>query len=190
MNVRRYFVLLLLAAVVVGVLRFGRNVDLRSAVEDGDDPQIAELRDFDEFAVFYAGKSVSGYPLEAVLRSPGQNSVTFIYGTCEPSGPESNCVSVQVWSACARSLSTAGSRHGLPTVAPATVRGAPVSAFEGGRRLELQTADSTIVISADDPLPVAEALRGVNNDVKAGEPLPERVLIEPAECPDFVAPVG
>jgi hypothetical protein len=39
------------------------------------------------------------------------NDVTFIYGTCDPSGGEGGCappLEVQVWSACARNPSMYG----------------------------------------------------------------------------------
>jgi hypothetical protein len=52
------------------------------------------------------------------------------------------------------------------------VRGRPAAYIEAGNRLEIQTGASTVVIFANHPAAVADALRGVNNDVPTGVDLP------------------
>jgi hypothetical protein len=133
------------------------------------------------FPVYYPGDRVEGQALNVILRgynSSPLNDVDFIYGTCQPSS-EAGCpapIEVQVWPACARNLSSYS-----PSVQSGreerTVRGVPAAYFStDGGRLELQTETSTIVIFAaggrDQALRVANSLRGLNNGVGAGKPLP------------------
>jgi hypothetical protein len=162
---------------------------------------LREAKDITGLAVYYAGDSVDGLSLSTVLRDsvpkeapsdayvrervlhPQQHnprlythSVSFIYGSCRPSG-DAGCappVEVQIWPACARSLSLY-SGVGAPTPEPAVVRGAPAAFFEGGHRLEIQTGTSTVVIFGDTHdrvIRIADALRGVNVPVQAHVPLP------------------
>jgi hypothetical protein len=56
-----------------------------------------------------------------------------------------------------------------------TIRGVPAYFYEDGRRLELSTSTSTVVILARDreqALGAAAALKGINNSIAVGEDLP------------------
>jgi hypothetical protein len=70
--------------------------------------------------------------------------------------------------ACVLPQPDARGTPGSPTADETTVRGVPAAYFEGGNRLEIQTGTSTVVIFANHPATVADALRGVNNDVPTG----------------------
>jgi hypothetical protein len=141
---------------------------------------VDKAKAFTTFPIYYAGDSVKGYPLTAVLHDthPAE-AISFIYGDCTPPmdseghydggcGPP---VQVQVWTACFRNPSLY-SGPSSPTPDSTTVRGVPAAYFEGGNRLEIQTGTSTVVIFADSPASIASALRGLNNNVPAGVDLP------------------
>ena len=75
---------------------------------------VSQARDYRGFPVFYPGESIDGDELTAVARDPlgpmrqNQESVLFMYGTCEiPAGAEGGCslpVSVSNEPACSRNL--------------------------------------------------------------------------------------
>jgi hypothetical protein len=138
---------------------------------------VEKARSFSRFPLYSAGESVAGYPLVAVLheqRHPVE-TVSFIYGDCVVPQGEGGCappVSVQVWPACFRNPSLYRAPPFGPPFEKTTVRGVPAEIFEDGARLEIYTGRSAVVIYADEPLKVAAALRGVNNPVSAGAPLP------------------
>jgi hypothetical protein len=142
-----------------------------------------QARDFPDFSLYAVGESYGELPLTAVNRqfddSPDAppvraNYVDFIYGTCEAEG-EGGCappLSIQVWAACERNPMVYG---GTESEGPLAVRGVPAYFYEEGRRLELSTGTSTVVIftnSRDSALSAANDLEGVNNQVVAGAPLP------------------
>lgn len=145
---------------------------------------VSQAKDYRGFPVFYPGKSVNGDELTAVARDPlgpmrrNQESVLFMYGTCEiPAGNEGGCslpVSVSNEPACSRNLAMySGSLSPKPVVT--RVRGTTAALFEGGSRLEIQTGTTTVVIfafSKRKALSVARNLRGLNVPVSAGDPLP------------------
>ena len=145
---------------------------------------VSEARSYNGFAVFYPGETIDGYRLGAVLREPlgpmrkNQESVEFMYGTCEiPAGGDGGCslpVSVSNEPACSRNLSMYNGSLS-PTPDLTRVRGTTAAFFEGGSRLEIQTGKTTVVIfafSKRDALAVAEKLRGVNVPVSSSDPLP------------------
>jgi hypothetical protein len=145
---------------------------------------VSAARSFQGFPVFYPGEYVNGHELSAVSRDPlgpmrkSQESVLFMYGTCEiPAGMEGGCslpVSVSNEPACSRNLSMYGGGMS-PTPRMTRVRGTTAAFFEGGSRLEIQTGTTTVVIFASskrDALLVAENLRGLNVAVPAGDRLP------------------
>jgi hypothetical protein len=175
-NVSRALVAFALIAAAAAAIVLG---DGRSGPAAPKYPKTVDhLRNFDEFALFYPGQAVEGYPLEAVLRNKYTvvNNVTFIYGKCDPGPGEGGCappLQVQVSSACVRNFGMYGGSPLSPVPDLFTVRGVPASYFENGYRLELQTADSTVVIFSTDALRVAQKLRGINNGVQPGRPLPK-----------------
>jgi hypothetical protein len=137
---------------------------------------------FDEFPLYAPGESYGDLPLTHVLRrfdgSPEAppvrpNYVDFIYGTCEAS--DQGCappLSVQVWAACERNPMTSPEAQ---QERPIEFRGVPAYFYEGGRRLELSTGTSTVVIFArgrSDALAAAAALRGINIALAPGQELP------------------
>jgi hypothetical protein len=146
---------------------------------------LEQAKVFEDFPLYAPGEAHGDLPLTAVERrfddSPDAppvraNYVDFIYGTCEASEGEGGCappLSVQIWAACERNPMAYGPE--IAREGPLNVRGVPAYFFEGGRRLELSTGTSTVVIfaaSRDRALAAANALQGVNNQVTADAPLP------------------
>lgn len=127
---------------------------------------LQQARAFDGFTLLYAGESLDGIPLTAVLRrSDTAELVSFVYGHCE-AGDDGGCappVEVQVWPACRRNLGLYGSEPGVgPPAERVAVRGVPGALLDEGTRLELQTGDATVVVFADSHervLRVASVLR-------------------------------
>lgn len=112
------------------------------------------------FRLYSLGASFEGLPLTKVLRqceNPGLdaslgidargNSVSYIYGDCEPPLGEGGCappLEVQVWPACERSLAD----YDIELPPPVTeLRGAPM--VEIGDRVEVYS-DSTVVLFSPD----------------------------------------
>jgi hypothetical protein len=136
-------------------------------------------RGFPDFPLYYAGDSIDGVPLVAVLRRRDTaNYVAFVYGDCK-AGDDMGCappVEIQVWPACRRNLGLYDtSQPGAPVPERVTIRGVPAVFLEDGNRLEIQTGTSAVVVfagSRERLLRIAETLRGVNDSSRAG-PLPE-----------------
>ena len=167
---------LALAALLVGA---ACAEDERDDVAAQGNYSLEQARAFADFPLYAPGESYGDLPLAAVLRafddSPDAlpvraNYVDFIYGTCEPAeGSEGRCappLSVQVWAACERNPMSYSPLAGQEP--PIEIRGVPAYFYEGGRRLELSTGASTVVIFAsgrEDALAAADALVGINNPV-------------------------
>ena len=141
-----------------------------------------------EFDVYRAVNAPNGLSVSAILRNPPANDISFIYGSCLPrTGGCAPPAEIQSWPACKRHLGLYGPDG--PTLEPAEVRGVPAAFFEGGRRLEIQTGRSTIVIFArtrDEVLGFAEALQGLNVLVGPGDALPQPApgaLTGALDCP-------
>lgn len=144
---------------------------------------IAQAKNYDRFPLYDAGDNVAGYPLTAIQHDvQGGEVVTFLYGDCIPpqdalGSYDGGCpppVQVQVWPACKRNPASYTQDMLSPIGDKQTVRGVPAASYEGGRRLEVQTGTSTVVIFADAELvpQVTDALEGVNNKVPAHVTLP------------------
>ena len=143
---------------------------------------LSRARSFRGFPVYSLGPSFQGLPLVAVLRRHDAktrsretieaNYVSFVYGDCNPE-PDGCAppLEVQTWPACTRVPADIDS----PPDGRIVVRGAPASFFEGGRRLEVVTGSSTVVIFGSvgrDQLAVAATrLRGVNVPVRVTDRL-------------------
>ncbi|MDQ5821963.1 MAG: hypothetical protein M3540_11035 [Actinomycetota bacterium] len=115
-----------------------------------------------------AGEKLDGIPLTAVTRRNDRAKyVSFIYGDCIPVA-DTGCAppaEIQVWPACVRNLSLYARYRNAPVPDPVTIRGTTAAYFEDGRRLEVQTRDSTVVIfgaSHEVVSAAASTLRGVN----------------------------
>lgn len=85
-----------------------------------------------------------------------RNLVTQMYGTCKPEKGATGCappLEVQTWPACERNLSLyrryPGPNGEVIPYERTTVRGVPAAVFEDGTRIEVYTADVTVVIFAD-----------------------------------------
>jgi hypothetical protein len=154
----------------------------RAAVAQGGF-SLEQARGFGDFELYALGEAYGELPLTAVTRvfdpSPEAppvraNYVGFVYGTCDAS--EGGCappLSIQVWAACERNPMVYSPDAGQEQ--PIELRGVPAFFYEGGRRLELSTGTSTVVIfatSREAALAAAGSLQGVNNDVQAGGNLP------------------
>jgi len=141
---------------------------------------LAAAQAMTDYPVYNAGASVEGLPLVAVLRRDDSAAkyVSFIYGSCYPTG-DMGCAppaEVQTWPACVRNPSLyKRNRPPSPVPEPTSVRDVPAAFFDDGERLEIQAGAATIVIfaaSRDVVRRIADELRGVNNSVEAGAPLP------------------
>jgi hypothetical protein len=174
-------------ALVVCLAAAGCGASGASRVDPGAPPRgeisLAQVREFDDFPLLYAGEHVDGLQLVAILRrDDSAEYVSFVYGDCEPAD-EQGCAppaEVQVWPACARSLDRCGSSPDGPTAERTVVRGVPAVALDGGSQLELQSGRSTVVVFAETPARaarVARALRPVRAGSVAGP------LAPPADGP-------
>jgi len=139
---------------------------------------VARAKAFSDFPVYDAGDSVEGLPLVAELRRVGgaANYVSFIYGDCV-AVDDYGCappIEIQIWPACVRNPSLYAG-PGAPVGDKVTVRGVPAAFYEDGRRLEVQTGISTVVVfgrTQADVVAAADALRGVNVPVRPSDDLP------------------
>ncbi|HUR86781.1 MAG TPA: hypothetical protein VMY78_15705 [Solirubrobacteraceae bacterium] len=114
--------------------------------------------------LYWAGRTVDGRPLTAISRSEGR--VSFLYGTCEPSG-DSGCgapVSIQTTSICDRNALTVDG----PPLSSRRVRGV-VARVDAEGTVEVAAGTSSVTVftngaRADRVLtalrPVEGALRG------------------------------
>lgn len=138
------------------------------------------------FDVFSLGESFEGLQLTESFRrceTPEglwawrANMTTYIYGDCE-ADDDLGCaapVEVQTWPACERSWADYESAAVTDAVHGYT-RGVPSVSLDGGRRLELYTGRSTVVIFGDDP---AQVLRAASDARVEGQSSPGTKLPEP-----------
>ncbi|MDQ4082226.1 MAG: hypothetical protein M3123_04975 [Actinomycetota bacterium] len=139
---------------------------------------LGDARAFDDFPLYYAGASLAGQPLTAILRRddrphPGEtiqpNTVAFVYGDCVPD-VDGGCappLEVKMWPACRRNPAV----YDLPPEEELTVRGVPGYFYENGTRLELSTGRVTVVLygsERSDLLEAAASLEPVNASASAG----------------------
>lgn len=174
------------AAVAVGLLtaalalaRLG-GADTAKQTQPRSTFSLREARAFADYPLYYAGESVDGLPLVAVLRDQAAtgSTVSFIYGDCVVVA-DTGCAppaEVQVWPACKRSLALYDtSLPGTPAPLRTTLRGVPAAFLDDGTQLEIHTGTSLVVVFADSQERVrriASALRGVNVAVAPEAPLP------------------
>lgn len=147
------------------------------------------------------GRSFQGLELTTILRvcsigDPARrlappNTLSYIYGSCEPGPGEGGCappVEVSVAPACVRSPALYPGR--IDAAALPRRRGVPVLSRDGGRRLELVTGRESVVIHADSPArawaaigALRAAARGSSPSdlpARSGEPGPPKRLAPPA----------
>lgn len=149
---------------------------------------------FADFALYALGNSFDSLPLRAIVvrkdtqRLPGDGDfplayfATHIYAECTGTTGKIECgpsLEVQVWPACARnpSLYSVDPAGTIPLVQERlALRGVPAIFFPEDPRLEVYSSNVTIVIfgqTEDQMVRAAAELRGVNNGVRAGAPLPQ-----------------
>ena len=135
-------------------------------------------QEFDAFALYDLGPrfdSLDRTIIEYVRSEPypdepiREEFVSFVYGDCVPSevGGCGVPFEVQVWPACLRNPSVYADR-GRP---PLVLRGVPAQFYEQGTRLELSTADATVVLFGDSERQLRQAaqqLRSVNSNPTLG----------------------
>jgi hypothetical protein len=105
----------------------------------GGDLTLEQAQAFREFPLVYAGESVDGLSLTAILRRDDTASyVSFVYGDCDVASPDGGCAppaEIQVWPRSRRSAdSYDASVPGAPLPENATIRGSPAAFFDGGTR--------------------------------------------------------
>jgi hypothetical protein len=117
------------------------------------DLTLEQARAFEEFPLVYAGERVDGLPLVAIVRRDDTaNYVSFVYGDCRPSSPDGGCAppaEIQVWPAGRRHLGSSEASPGRSSPSTLTrIRGSPAAFFDAETRLELYTAQLTVVLFA------------------------------------------
>jgi hypothetical protein len=132
------------------------------------DLTLEQARAFEEFPLVYAGERVDGLPLVAIVRRDDTaDYVSFVYGDCRPPSAEGGCAppaEIQVWPAGRRNLGSYDVSRGGSVAEPTTIRGSPAAFFDAGTRLELYTAQVTVVVfarSRERVGRIADALRCV-----------------------------
>jgi hypothetical protein len=155
---------------------------------------VERAEQFHKFPVFWAGRSVAGFPLLAVqrvdaLRYPGEpvrrDDVSFLYGTCESEGGQA-CMSplqIQSWNACERNAFS----YSRPADEVLTVSDVPAAFREAGMRLELYTPRTTVVVYSaaadrDVLLAAAGALKGINGSKLSGNGSVLPPAPDPSSC--------
>ena len=161
-----------LLALVVG--RHSASGASRSDALPRGNFSLEQAKAFKDFPVYYAGDSVAGLSLSAVVRrSDTANYVSFVYGDCV-ADDETGCfppLEVQVWPACMRNFALYQKSPHAPIGQETSIRGVRGLTFDDGQRLEVQTRTATIVIFGDTKEIVARAgraIRGVNVQDAAG----------------------
>ena len=132
------------------------------------DLTLEQARAFEEFPLVYAGERVDGLPLVAIVRRDDTaDYVSFLYGDCRPPSPEGGCpppAEIQVWPAGRRNLGSYDASRGGSGPELTTIRGSPAAFFDAGTRLEVYTAQLTVVVfarSRERVGKIADALRCV-----------------------------
>jgi hypothetical protein len=181
-------------AAIVGTVAIGLVLGACGGADEGSQGSQATSGNFDmagarafrDYPVYGLGPEFEQLPLTRVLRRSDPPSelpvradfVSFIYGSCTPAD-DAGCTApleVQVWPACERNPSvydwTPAEEAAIEHL---TVRGAPASLYEDGRRLEISTGRSTVVIfglNRGHVLRAAQALQGVNVEQDSASELP------------------
>jgi hypothetical protein len=174
LNVPRLAVVLAVSLGAAALIACGGAADEPAPL--AGDLTLAQASAFEEFPLVYAGERVDGLPLVAIVRRDDTaDYVSFVYGDCPPSSPDGGCAppaEVQVWPADRRSLSAYDASRGGAVPELMRIRGSPAAFFDAGTRLELYTAQLTVVLFARSRERVgvlADALRCVAED-SANEP--------------------
>jgi hypothetical protein len=154
------------------------------------------------FPVYSSGPSVAGLEVNSITRrcddlQPGAparaNFVSYTYGVCPQvtDGTESMCappLEVQSWPACERSLADYELQPGVPYPHEKLGRldGVPAYSFDGGTRLELYTATTTIVMFAGDPDILDQAVASIQLEPRSQPPGEPSTSSDSGDLPDPV----
>jgi hypothetical protein len=150
-----------------------------------------QARAFPAWALYNEGDSFQGQGLAAILRTKVTNPfdpevtlirpnyVSFIYGDCLAEDDQGCAppLEIQISPACLFTPAVIA----LPDSGRTTVRGVQGTFYEDGAKLILVTGRSTISIfghSRDQVVAAAKGLRGINNAVAVGAPLPPAAVAE------------
>jgi hypothetical protein len=182
-------VVVLAFAVLIGWLAIDRAEDSARPDERGQlvrprgNSSLALARAFRGHPLYFAGESVAGHRLEAVLRtdrtSPAPHTeFTFVYGACRSVRGQACAppLTILLWPACYRYET----RYSIPARERTVLRNVPARTSAEFRRLELYPAGTTIVInggglkSRAQLLEAARRLRGVNVPLPPTAALPAR----------------
>ena len=136
------------------------TVGLSAAESQGAEASsnLAEVRSFDAYRVYYAGDELSGFPLTEVIKwdSAGNRgrraSWSFFYGDCQP--PCAPPAEIQNYSTCRR---WAGAYPGRPRLF--SFRGAKAAWVPSAGSFEVYTGRTTAVIFGDSRRLMLEAGR-------------------------------
>jgi hypothetical protein len=182
---------LLLGGIVWAVV--GRGDGTTPATVDPLMSAVEDVRQFDEFPVYWLGESFQGLPLERVARmdypghAPGTiynvpwHEVRFIYGSCTIPPGESSCVvplSIAIRPYCEVPPEIVA--DAVKTGPPEEIRGAVVQRT-GESQMRVWTSDVSIGIHATDPAiadAAAQNLVRLNGDKPSS---PEEALGPPDE---------
>ena len=142
---------------------------------------LAKARRFDDFSLYYLGREFRSMPLTGILSEHaygrgagnGHDQITFLYGTCVSASGQGCAPPLQlnVYAACDRPNRS---------YVDLRMRGVTGRRFKRGGGFALHTKDAMIAVSfvgfrlerRSALRHVAMALRGVNNPIGPGEPLP------------------
>lgn len=189
---KRLALIAVLAAVAVAALTapLGGSTATRSGGSVRGNFGLERAKSFDGFALYAVGTRFEGLPLVASFRrldapdrrySVRANYVSFIYGVCSAVNGMGCAppLEVQIWPACERNPSVyEWSPAEAAAIERTRIRGVPAIFYDGGRRLELSTGASTVVIFARTKEQLARAaagLTGLNLARAAGAVLPAPV---------------
>jgi hypothetical protein len=180
---------LVLALAVLGGIAVERATDRADTGEPGQlvrprgNTSLTQARAFSHYPLYFAGESVVGHELEAVVRidrtSPAPHTeFSFVYGACRSIRGQacSPPLTILLWPACYRYETRYSIRPRQRTV----VRGVPGRTSREFRRLELYPDRTTIIINGGglkshaEVLAVARQLRGVNVPLGPAASLPTR----------------
>ncbi len=124
---------------------------------------------FEAFSVGpeFEGLALTGQERRCTHAPPGAppqariNVVQYFYGTCDPP-PDGGCslpLVVQNWPRCERGPVPSHGHN--PVHGKVSIRGVPARQYEGGRRLEVYTGESTVVVFGTNPARVLRTGRAL-----------------------------
>lgn len=180
------------------VLVVGGGLLAWALLRGGDDGRVVtptgnwsleEARAFDGFALFWAGDNFGDQPLTAIIRAEGEDSVSFLYGSCTlPEGEGGCAVPFQVTVEPFCQSPPGRLAESVKKGEPFQLRGALAQEYGEGS-MQLWTQDVSISLHVEgergSARTLAEALRPLNSLASPGldDALPAPHTIEYVGCP-------